>query len=183
LDLPAGPLAIAIIGVLGTLLAPTLSSLVTDRSRRKEFERTRSERLEEAQREETRATRLELRQCYVAFNTAARDYHRALRTWSYAEDNDTDEASAASGIPQTRQAFQTAYAEAQMIVTAPVLVLTQKVASQLADAYSILKNMEEGSHDPATDTTELARRILNGAWPLLTDLRVAMRADLNLPTS
>lgn len=177
------PLLIAVIGVLGTLLAPILNNLVSDRSKRKEFERSRTERLEQAEREETRATRLELRQCYVAFNTAARDYHRALRSWSYAVDNSAEEPADATEVPRMRQTFQTAYAEAQMIVSAPVLAVAQRVSSQLADAYSILKHMEDGSHDPVTDTTELARHILNGAWPLLTELRVAMRADLDLPSA
>lgn len=102
------PLLIAVIGVLGTLLAPILNNLVSDRSKRKEFERSQTERLEQAEREENRATRLELRQCYVAFNTAARDYHRALRSWSYAVDNSAKEPAEATEVPRMRQTFQTA---------------------------------------------------------------------------
>jgi type II secretory pathway pseudopilin PulG len=182
LDLSDSPLAIAAIGVLGTLLASTLSPLISERSKRKEFDRTRAERLEQAEREEARARRLELRQTYITFNTAARDYHRALRAWSYAADNNTDRAAESVDLPQTRQTFQTAYAEAQMIVSAPVLELAQQVATKLADAYSILKHREDGTHDPATDTTAEARRILGEAWEPLRTIRIAMRSDLDLPT-
>lgn len=176
-------LAIAGVGVLGTLVASTLSPLISERSKRREFDRARAERLEQADRDEARANRLELRQCYITFNTAARDYHRALRAWSYADDNQTDRAAESVDLPQTRQAFQTAYAEAQMTVSAPVLVIAQEVAAGLADAYAILKHREDGTHDPVTGTTEAAREILNDAWGPLRTIRVAMRADLKLQTS
>lgn len=176
------PLAIAAIGVLGTLLASMLSPLISERSKRREFERGRSERLEQAERDEAKASRLELRQCYITFNTAARDYHRALRAWSYADDNRTPQAAESVDLPQTRQAFQTAYAEAQMTVTAPVLVLAQELAGYLADAYGILKHREDGTHDPVTDTTKVARELLSQAWEPLRTIRVVMRADLELQT-
>jgi hypothetical protein len=133
-------LVIAAIGVAGTLVASTLSPLISERSKRREFERARAERLEQAERDEKRVRRLELRQGYITFNAAARDYHRSLRAWSYVADNGTDRAAETVELPQTRQAFQTAYAEAQMIVSAPVLVLAQQIARGLADAYGILKH-------------------------------------------
>jgi hypothetical protein len=182
LDLSGSPLAIAAIGVLGTLLASTLSPLISERSKRREFDRARTERLEQAERDEARLRRLELRDGYITFNAAARDYHRALRAWSYAVDNDTARAAETVELPQTRQAFQTAYAEAQMIVTAPVLVLAQQIARGLADAYAILKHREDGTHNPATDTTEKARLILQEVWEPLRTIRIAMRSDLDLRT-
>ncbi|MEV8373710.1 hypothetical protein AB0P21_13275 [Kribbella sp. NPDC056861] len=69
-----------------------------------------------------------------------------------------------------------------MIVSAPVLVLAQQIAKGLADAYGILKHREDGTHDSATDTTEKARDILQEAWGPLREIRIAMRADLDLPT-
>jgi hypothetical protein len=182
-DVSDSPLAIAAIGVLGTLLASTLSPLISERSKRREFERARAERLEQAERDEARATRLELRQCYVTFNTATRDYHRALRAWSYAMENGIERAADAVDLPQTRQAFQTAYAEAQMIVTAPVLVLALQIAGRLGDAYAILKHREDGTHDPVTQTTEEARAILNEVLDPLREIRIAMRGDLSLETA
>jgi hypothetical protein len=176
-------LAIAGIGVLGTLTASTLAPLISERSKRREFERARAERLEQAERDELRVRRLELREGYIAFNAAARDYHRALRAWSYADDNGTERAAESVELPQTRQAFQRAYAEAQMIVTAPVLVLAQQIARGLADAWAILKHREDGTHNPVADTTERCREILNDVWAPLTAIRVAMRGDLQLPTN
>jgi len=175
-------LVIAAIGVAGTLVASTVSPLISERTKRREFERARAERLEQAERDEARVRRLELRQGYITFNAAARDYHRALRAWSYAADNGTDRPAETVDLPQTRQAFQTAYAEAQMIVSAPVLVLAQQIARGLADGYAILKHREDCTHDPATDTTEKARDILQEAWGPLREIRIAMRADLDLPT-
>lgn len=176
-------LAIAGVGVLGTLLASTLSPLISERSKRREFDRARAERLEQAGRDETRVRRLELREGYITFNAAARDYHRALRAWSYADDNGIERAAESVDLPQVRQAFQTAYAEAQMIVTAPVLVLAQRLAKNLADPYAILKHREDGTHDPATETTEAARELLERAWEPLRLIRVTMRSDLELETS
>ncbi|WBQ04095.1 hypothetical protein [Kribbella sp. CA-293567] len=175
-------LAIAGIGVLGTLVASTLSPLISERSKRREFERARAERLEQAARDEARVRRLELREGYITFNAAARDYHRALRAWSSAADNGTERPAEAVELPQMRQAFQTAYAEAQMIVSAPVLVLAQQIARGLADAYAVLKHREDGTHDPSTDTTEKAREILQKAWVPLREIRIAMRSDLELST-
>ncbi|MEV6413268.1 hypothetical protein [Kribbella sp. NPDC051718] len=107
---------------------------------------------------------------------------RALRAWSYADENGTERAAESVGLPQNRQAFQTAYAEAQMIVTAPVLVLAQQIARGLADAYAILKHREDGTHDPITDTPERARSVLQEVWGPLESVRVRMRADLGLHT-
>ncbi|NEA36512.1 hypothetical protein [Streptomyces sp. SID13031] len=176
-------LAIAGVGVLGTLAASTLTPLISERSKRREFDRARAERLEQADRDELRVRRLELREGYITFNAAARDYHRALRAWSYADENGTERAAESVELPRTRQAFQTAYAEAQMIVSAPVLVLAQQISRRLSDAYAILKHREDGTHDPSTDTTEATREILGKVWEPLTAIRVAMRADLQLPTT
>lgn len=182
MDNSVGPLLIAVVAVLGTLLAPVVAGRLGEKSKQKEFERARSERLEQVERDEAERSRLERRQCYITLNTAARTYHRALRTWAYAMDQPVEAPAEHAELMPARQAFQAIYSEAQMVATASVFHAAQKVAGELANVYRTLKRMEEGIHDAATESTESARADLDAVWDHLWHLRVAMRSDLGLPT-
>ncbi|CAM5234071.1 hypothetical protein STENM36S_07555 [Streptomyces tendae] len=187
-----GALAVAVVGVIGTLGAALLTQSRADRLKRHELDMTarqqREDRAhaEEVRRQEARSTaRRELidlrRTCYIALNTTARQYQTAQINLVHAlRARDESEISVCVGqLEERRLALRDSYAEAQMIVPAAVLSDARAANQQLNSTYGLLKRLVAGGRpgDEALDALEIETEM---SWALLSDLRAAMRHDLGV---
>ncbi len=187
-----GALAVALVGVVGTLGAALLTQSRADRLKRHELQAmARQQREERAHAEQVRqqeahvAARRELtdlrRACYISLNTTARQYQTAQVNLMHAlrARDDVEIQVRAEQLEERRLALRDSYAEAQMIVPAPVLTDARAASRQLNDTYGLLKRMLTGSHpgDGQLDALEIETEM---SWALLSDLRAAMRSDLGV---
>lgn len=187
-----GPLAVAIVGVIGTLGAALLTQSRADRLKRHELEAmAREQREERAYSEQVRqqearvAAHRELtdlrRACYISLNTTARQYQTAQINLMHAlgARDDTEIQACAAQLEERRLALRDSYAEAQMIVPSAVLADARASNRQLNNTYGRLKRMMADGHP---DDRELALLTVETekSWALLSDLRASMRSDLGV---
>lgn len=170
---------VAIVGVAGTLFSPLVSSWVLTRNKRQEFELNRQEKKEERDRTDQHNSVIERRDCYIAFNMAAREYHGALRAKSHAIDRAESSGDSEKALNMTRRGYRLRYAEAQMIIPDGVLELASQINGMLADAYGMIRRIEENAEEDG-ETPDTVRAILDEAWVPLRLLRAEMRADLGV---
>ncbi|MFD3919707.1 hypothetical protein [Streptomyces sp. NPDC058595] len=157
-----------VVGVLGTLLAPLVTSWVT-----------RRQRAEEAGAEEKRRDHEERRAAYTSMNRASRHFHtllkdalHRLRDGVYTDD---DRAQVEEG----RRDYRDRYAEAQMIVPDAVIVASRELNVVLAEVDAVVKRIDRGlARDGETADRTLLR--LKAAEPRLTAMRRVMRQDLGV---
>ncbi|MFE0418286.1 hypothetical protein [Streptomyces tendae] len=187
-----GALAVAVVGVVGTLGAALLTQSRADRLKRHELDVTarqqREDRAhaEQVRQQEARSTaRRELidlrRACYIALNTTARQYQTAQINLMHvlrARDGAEIDACVAQ-LEERRLALRDSYAEAQMIVPAAVLADARAANHQLNGTYGLLKRLAAGGSpdDEALRALEVETEM---SWALLSDLRAAMRHDLGV---
>jgi hypothetical protein len=162
-------LAVAIVGMAGTLVAPLVTQWLVMRARQQELRAGRERRAEERQRDGWR----ERRDAYVALNAAFRAFRRAMR--NHALDA-TDQTRAE--LEQARQAFDLRHAEGQLVTSDPVMDAARSASILLSDAYDRLRRL-----DGATPGSEEARAALlaeldGHVHDEVRDLRMAMRAEL-----
>lgn len=158
----------AVVGVLGTLLAP----LVAQRSAARQ-------RAEDAAAAGTRLRFEERRDAYTAMNRASRQFHTLLkdalhriRDGVYAQDE-------RALVEQTRRDYRDRYAEAQMIVPQRILAASRELNTVLAIADAAAKRLDRGIPAP-DETVESVLDALRAAEPKLTELQRLMRADLGI---
>ncbi|RMB79862.1 hypothetical protein [Streptomyces shenzhenensis] len=159
----------AVVGVLGTLFAPLVTTWAA-----------RHQRAEERETEERRRHFEERRAAYTAMNRASRHFHtmlkdalHRLRDGVYTDD---DRAQ----VEEARRDYRDRYAEAQMIVPQAVLNASREVNVVLATADATAKRIDRGlTRD--RESAEQALMDLKSAEPRLTTMRRIMREDLGLP--
>ncbi|WP_226966632.1 hypothetical protein [Streptomyces phaeolivaceus] len=184
-------LAVAAVGVIGTLGAALLTQGRADRAKRLELDalaqqqRQEREHAERVRRDELSAARgselLDLRRaCYIALNTAARQYQTAqVNLWHALKDGTGLEEACLQQLDERRSAHRECWAEAQMIVPTTVLGSASAVSRRLNIGYGTLKKALAGPSvdGPALDAFEPE---LRAAWTSLADMRLAMRRDLGV---
>ncbi|KUM94231.1 hypothetical protein AQI88_22950 [Streptomyces cellostaticus] len=158
----------AVVGVLGTLLAPVFSQRHAARQRAEEAEQAERRRLFE-----------ERRDAYTAMNRASRHFHTLLkdalhriRDGVYTE-HDRDQ------LEQARFDHRDRYVEAQMVVPERILDASRAVNKVLARMDAVTKRLDRGLAQEG-ESAERALLELKEAEPLLAAMRRAMRADLGV---
>lgn len=187
-----GALAVAVVGVIGTLGAALLTQSRADRLKRHELEATaRQQREDRAHAEQVRqhenrlVARRELidlrRACYISLNTTARQYQTAQINLMHAlrARDDTETQACVEQLEARRLVFRDSYAEAQMIAAGAVLTDARAASRQLNKAYGLLKRMVAGGH-PDTIELDALETETEKTWALLSHLRAAMRHDLGV---
>lgn len=183
-------LLVAVVGVAGTLGAALLTQIRADRTKRMELqsaatqrreERDHAEALRAAERTERRTEADEVlkRSCYIALNTASRQYLTAQVDLLYALRKRTGAEAAMEGLETRRVVHRESYAEAQMIVPAAVLVGAGAASRRLNAAYGELKRIAASSVPTSEDLSRFEDGV-DGAWSLLAHMRQLMRDDLGV---
>ncbi|MFF4247392.1 hypothetical protein ACFYY2_23410 [Streptomyces sp. NPDC001822] len=158
----------AVVGVLGTLSAPLVTTWVT-----------RRQRASESRAEEARRRFEDRRAAYTAMNRASRNFHtmlkdalHRLRDGVYTDDERTR-------VEEARRDYRDRYAEAQMIVPEAVLAASRDVNVVLAAVDAAAKRIDRGLAGDG-ESAERALHDLKAAEPALTAMRRIMREDLGV---
>ncbi|MFJ8857075.1 hypothetical protein ACIRD8_01455 [Streptomyces sp. NPDC102451] len=158
----------AVVGVLGTLFAPLITSWVT-----------RRQRTTEIRAEEQRRSFEDRRTAYTAMNRATRHFHTLLkdalhrmRDGVYTDDDRVQ-------LEEGRRDYRDRYAEAQMIVPATVLAASRDINVVLAGVDAALKRIDRGLPRDG-ETADQLLQDLKAADPELTAMRRIMRQDLGI---
>jgi hypothetical protein len=162
--------AVALIGVVGTLLSALLTQRAADRSRQREQER--AERLR-ARRSETEAQR----STCVALNTAARQYLAALTDQFHALGGTEDPGRTGRRLIEARDLHREAHAEAQLRLPERVLVVAGEVSHGLGALYGRLRRLADGTARP-DESPAAAKADIEALWDRLRTLRREMREEL-----
>jgi hypothetical protein len=181
-------LAVALVGVVGTLGAALLTQSRADRSKRTELqvlaeqqreERAHAARAREAERAETRQRELLAlrRACYIALNTAARQYQTAQVNVLHALRGHAGLDDCLEQLETRRVAHRDSYAEAQMIVPDPVLTSASRANRSLNSGYGTLRQLA-ADPPPGTERLDAFEDRIEVSWGLLSVLRQEMRQDL-----
>ncbi|MFG3529950.1 hypothetical protein ACGF8B_24815 [Streptomyces sp. NPDC047917] len=168
----ATALSAAVVGVVGTLLSALLTQRAADRSRQHEQERAEMAR-------ERRGEVKELRACYVALNTAARQYLAALTDQVHALSRD-DSTPVRQRLAEARDQHRDVYAEAQLRVPDRVLDLAGDLSRELGTAYGMVRRLDGGVPREGDSTAAVQERI-DVLWRRLREMRREMRAELGVP--
>ncbi|MFE7468424.1 hypothetical protein ACFU6R_30575 [Streptomyces sp. NPDC057499] len=158
----------AVVGVLGTLLAPALSQRLTVRQRAEEA------RLSGEQRrfDERRAQ-------YTAMNRASRQFHTLLKDALHRIRDGVYTEQERTQLEEARLDHRDRYAEAQMIVPERILQASREVNQVLAGADAAVKRLDRGVAREG-ESVEQALTDLKAADTRLSVLRRLMRNDLGV---
>ncbi|MFD5452809.1 hypothetical protein ACWDTR_28870 [Streptomyces sp. NPDC003470] len=165
----AAPVA-AVVGVVGTLLSALLTQRAADRGRQREQERAEALR-------ERRGEERERRACYVALNTAGRQYLAALTDQLHALDRAEELPSARQRLTGARDQYRDVYAEAQMRLPQRVLGHAAEVSRHLGIVYGMVRRLDDGVPRPG-ESSAAAQAGIDALWERLREMRREMRADL-----
>ncbi len=172
-------IAVAVLGIGGTLTSALLTQRGANRARLRELEHAKQLRDEE--REYTaRQAQLEARRaCYATLNAGCRDYITAMTNFLHAlrAHEVTDELR--SELDRARRDHRLRHGEAQMMLPDPVMAAASTVNRGLGDLYGLLKRLDKSvaGHGESVDT---ARESMRGLWDALWRMRHVMRVDLGI---
>lgn len=159
----------AVVGVLGTLLAPLVATWATKRRQAEEDAAAERRRLFD-----------DRRAAYTAMNRASRHFHTVLkdalhrlRDGVYADEDRVQ-------VEEARRDYRDRYAEAQMIVPEAVLAASRDLNTVLAAVDATVKRLDRGLAREG-ESVPGAHSALDSAAPKLTALRRLMREDLGIP--
>ncbi|KAB8163456.1 hypothetical protein FH609_022010 [Streptomyces sp. 3MP-14] len=192
-------LAVAVVGVLGTLLSGLLVQRGALRAKRVELEhaereRAERERAEERAERERAAEREARRASYVALNQRSRMYSRALVDWRNAlhaahqdgrdgagGDGDGANGDGAGEVNELRRAAErardelnVAYAEAQLAISDEVLAAAGRLVHLLFRVHRVLADEEPCREG---ETLEL---LFRRSSERIYEVRQVMRRDLGI---
>ncbi|MFE2941433.1 hypothetical protein ACFXKG_20570 [Streptomyces sp. NPDC059255] len=162
----------AVVGVVGTLLSALLTQRAADRGRRREQER--AERLRERRGEVQ-----ERWVCYVALNTAGRQYLAALTDQLHALGRAEELGSVRQRLTEARDRYRDVYAEAQMRLPQRVLEHAGRVSHGLGTVYGMVRRLDAGVPRQG-DVPAAVQAGIDALWERLREMRREMRADLGV---
>jgi type II secretory pathway pseudopilin PulG len=172
-------LTIAIVGVMGTLLAPIVTQRLSARARREEFEQQRSQRREEYRRDQQEKVLINKRNCYVTMISTARHYRLELMSYLYAVKQGAVDNSAKDRLQNARLAFATSLAETQLTGTRSVLKALEPIRKGMSESYTATKGLEEARQESDGSFDEI-RAFLLKLWEEWPPAYTAMRKDLGV---
>jgi len=175
-----GPaLAIAAIGVVGTLASAVVTQWIATRTRREDLQEERHRQQVEQAQSSTQTSLKERQACYVALNSATRQYvtainqhlhHLQLGAITYGQLHELDHAK---GEHRDR------YSEAQMIVGDRVLRAASEANQALSSAYGVARRLERDRGESG-EALEAALADVDNLWALVGGMRAVMREDLGV---
>ncbi|MEU5537140.1 hypothetical protein [Streptomyces sp. NPDC020362] len=175
--------------MIGTLTATVITQSRADRMKRLELrtmvdqqaaERAHAEsrhRVEQAENERRDASQRK-RACYIALNTAARQYLSAQDAMLHALRAGAGKDDAVAELEVVRRDYRACYAEAQMTLPLPVLVRARPIDRSLNRTFGHLKR--RALYGAARLTLEEVGVLLDENWVCLEELLHIMRDDLGI---
>lgn len=175
-------LAVAVVGVAGTLIATVLSPRLLARIQSEQF--TREQRAAEAQwrREQQVAELARRREAYTNVNAAFRRYRTHLMNFLWTVHKGAVTAEAREVIEEARRDHHSVFAGAQVVASAAVLVELNAMTRALSETYRRVMCLQEGNPDPDGSFEEL-RTDFGRLWDQWEGMLGAMRADLGVESA
>ncbi|WP_418956875.1 hypothetical protein [Streptomyces tritici] len=167
-----GAVVIAIVGVAGTLGAAVLTQRGADRTKRRELELSRA--LQEAR--EYRDLR---RRCYSELHRDARQFATALSRHLFVMANRAPGEEDVRALEEAKDTHRNRWSETLMIAPDSVIEPGSVVNRALTRVYGQVKRLEQGNAEPG-ETAASAAEAQRALWPLIKDMREAMRRDLGI---
>ncbi|MGV4982493.1 hypothetical protein ACWC0C_30490 [Streptomyces sp. NPDC001709] len=158
----------AVVGVLGTLLAPLLGQRYSGRQRAREAEEAERRRVFE-----------ERRTAYTHMNRASRQFHTLLKDALHRLRDGVYTEQDRDQVEEARREYRDQYAEAQMVVPERILEASRAVNRVLAGTDAVVKRLDRGLARDG-ESVERALLELKEAEPLLATMRRVMRVDLGV---
>jgi hypothetical protein len=170
-------LAIAIVGVLGTLTSALLTQTLSLRAKRLEIDEQRRRQIEQRDEERLRKAFEDRRAACIALNMEGRRFRQALKNYLF-EGEDIRGAE----LEQARQEFTSRYGEAQMILSDTVLKVAGIATGRLAEAYGKVKVAHQSGSAQFTvaDRERVEKFLDQEVASALRQLRHDMRRDLGV---
>ncbi|MFD9126233.1 hypothetical protein [Kitasatospora sp. NPDC059571] len=169
-------LAVAVVGVAGTMAAPWLAQL----ARRSEL-RLEAERADRTRRQDRDAAEFERRrERYAALNEYARTFRTSTLDVAHAlRRGESVPAATWEALAGAREAYRAEYAQAQMILPEATLDIVSEVSRCLSHGYQLVRSAA-ASADPRAASAQavawLENPLSDGVWLL----RRALREDLGV---
>ncbi|WP_405951614.1 hypothetical protein OG588_40665 [Streptomyces prunicolor] len=169
----------AVVGVGGTLGSAWLTQRRGDTLRREEWERLERARQAELAAQQRQSGREARRTAYTELNAAARHYLATLNDHAHVLRIEGDAAESLAALETARVDYRRRYAEAQMIVPDAVLAEVRKVDKEVGSVYGSLARV---TRDRPRDGDDLdtVRTVIGQGWRHLSEMRAAMRTDLDV---
>ncbi|MEU3981349.1 hypothetical protein AB0F77_14705 [Streptomyces sp. NPDC026672] len=158
----------AVVGVLGTLMAPVITTWTTKRRQ-----------VEERRAEDRRRVFEERRAAYSSMNRASRHFHTMLKDALHRMRDGVYTDDDRAQVEEARRDYRDRYAEAQMIVPEAVLRASRELNVVLAAIDATAKRMDRGLARDG-ESAEQALVDLRAAEPALTTMRRIMRESLGV---
>jgi hypothetical protein len=179
MDASATALIVAIVGVIGTLVAPIVSQRLSALSRREEFEQQRIQRHDEYEHQRQEKELAIRRACYIAVIAGARRYRLELMRYLHSVNEDAVDDAGRERLEEARLAFNAGLAEMQLTASGPVLEALGPIRQGMSGGYTAIKDLERGEPEPEGSFEEIKAFLLElwDAWP---PAHAAMRADLGV---
>ncbi|ATZ26638.1 hypothetical protein ACFZBM_23020 [Streptomyces lavendulae] len=175
-------LAVAVVGVAGTLMASVLSPRLLARIQSEQF--TREQRAAEAQwlREQQVAGLARRREAYANVNASFRRYRTHLLNFLWTVHKGAVTEAAREVIEEARRDHHSVFAAAQIVASARVLAELNTMTRTLSETYRRIMCLEEGDPDPDGSFEEL-KGDFTRLWDQWEEMLGAMRADLGVEES
>lgn len=175
-------LAVAVVGVAGTLMASVLSPRLLARIQSEQF--TREQRAAEAQwlREQQVAGLARRREAYANVNASFRRYRTHLLNFLWTVHKGAVTEAAREVIEEARRDHHSVFAAAQIVASARVLAELNTMTKTLSETYRRIMCLEEGNPDPDGSFEEL-KADFTRLWDQWEEMLGAMRADLGVEDS
>lgn len=170
-------LAVAAVGVVGTLCAAVGAQVATLRGKRIDAEIQRAQRVEDLADSARKQEFEEKRAAYSDLNAAVRDYRMSLHDCVMRLG--LESAEDLSGVEATRLRFREMYARAQMVVPDRILDVAAEVDLGLSNSHRTLLGIADSGH--AADDAEKLHRWLDGPGSkAVWLLRRVLREDIGV---
>lgn len=167
-----GAVLIAVAGVAGTLGGALLTQRGAEKAKRRELEMAQA--LQEAR--ESRELR---RSCYSGLHRDARQFCTALSRHLYVMRDRTPGGEDIQALESAKDTYRDRWSEALMIAPDGVVAPAREVNGALNRVYGHVKRLEQGNPRHG-ETLRSAVEAQHGVWPLIADMREAMRRDLGV---
>lgn len=180
-----GSIAVAAIGVGGTLVASVFGQAAAVRSRRADMRDRRAELADERAFAESRRRIEEREAVYGGLLKTSRSHRYAMRDVLLVMRDDPDSAGLADVLAAARAAevaHRDAYTEAALTLPPAVLKAASGVEDVFIDARAMIRRLRADKLDEG-DSIDAAFDLLDAALDRHHDLRQAMRIDLGVDTS